>query len=169
MIERTPSATGGLLIKLHPRYIYFLVPLFVFFVSALGLGVIGKHWDSGYRLLAHVCHQKSERCLWICTRPMGLCARCTGVHLGVIASCATMMLQSRNRGGKVMLRLWVPPALLIPTAADVAFHNLTGVTSAPVTRLLAGFLYGSGCAIVLLILINSLLVIATDPGNWSER
>lgn len=36
-----------------------------------------------YKFDGYFCHQLPTKCFWIFQRPMGLCARCTGIYLGV--------------------------------------------------------------------------------------
>jgi len=41
--------------------------------------------DDRPALLKWTCHGAPERCLWIGSNPMPVCARCTGIYLGSVA------------------------------------------------------------------------------------
>jgi len=69
-----PRASGGLVI------VAVGVPILLVGLAA------GSSWEFGAglrALFADLCHQVPERCLTLADGPMGLCARCAGLYLGL--------------------------------------------------------------------------------------
>lgn len=65
--------------------------------AALLAGSLGAAAVPGFRgALATFCHQIVARSLCIDGRPMGLCARCTGIYLGIAATWAGIGVLARR-------------------------------------------------------------------------
>lgn len=58
-------------------------------------GLLGKADAVGYA----ICHRIDLRSFHIGDRPMPLCARCTGIYLGVVGAVACLALMGRTRAG----------------------------------------------------------------------
>lgn len=90
-----------------------------------------------YMLLAPLCHQARERSFLLLGFPLAVCARCTGIYLGVWLEALSALM------GKALLpsRRWTIVALG-PLVADVA-TELAGLRP-PLAwlRFLTGFLAG---------------------------
>jgi uncharacterized membrane protein len=72
-------------------------------------GILGKADALGYA----VCHRLDERSLHLANGdPLPLCARCSGMYLGVMVGLAFQALTARRRGGLPPMRVIVPLALL---------------------------------------------------------
>ena len=89
-----------------------------------------------YLLFQAVCHQQTERALWLAGGPMAVCARCFGIYAGAVLA--------------LLARLPVRPSTLAAAslllAADVASEWL-GLRSPWATgRLLVGLLAGATAA-----------------------
>lgn len=91
--------------------------------------------------LALLCHRKEERCLSFCGHKSLLCARCTGICSGLLASFLLYLYG-------VVLNVYVHPvfafALVLPMAID-GFSQLFGAReSTNSIRLITGFLFSLG-------------------------
>ena len=69
------------IILLFPILGGFLAPLFY----KLKLYRLSEFF---YHFFSLICHQLSTRSFWIAGAPMGICARCTGVYVGLF--CASL-------------------------------------------------------------------------------
>jgi uncharacterized membrane protein len=83
------------------QYRYAILGLAIF-VGLLALGVIfvpdlvvGGCWRVGYA----ICHQIRERSLLFGDLQLPLCARCTGIYLGVMTGFTFIRLRGRQRSG----------------------------------------------------------------------
>lgn len=81
-------------------------------------GVLGKADAVGYA----ICHRIEARSFHVHDRPLPLCARCTGIYLGVMAGLAVFAGSGRLRAGRL------PPvrvlAVLVPLGATYAIDGL---------------------------------------------
>ena len=77
-------------------------------------GVHGKLDAVGYA----VCHQIGERSFMVNGEPLPLCARCTGMYVGVMIGLAYFLLSSTLADGAAVFQVspvivaWTPVALL---------------------------------------------------------
>ncbi len=86
----------------HSRLTVFLV-----LIAALGIigawtvytqpGVLGKADAVGYA----ICHRIPERSFTAFDRQLPLCARCTGIYLGVMTGLGTFIASGRNRAARL--------------------------------------------------------------------
>ncbi|MCC7207291.1 MAG: DUF2085 domain-containing protein [Anaerolineae bacterium] len=60
-------------------------------------GVMGKAHAVGYA----ICHQIAERSFLIDSLPMPLCARCTGIYLGVAVGLGLALLRGRLKASRI--------------------------------------------------------------------
>ncbi len=136
----------------------WLVPLVVFSVAAAWLwftphGLLGKADAIGYA----VCHRIDARSFHIGDRQIPLCARCSGMYLGVLAGLGLQSLT--GRGGSFPRKIWLAfyAVLALLFAVDGVNSYLTFFAGVPslytpnnVLRLLTGT--GMGLAISAFIL-----------------
>lgn len=83
-------------------------------------GVLGKADAVGYA----ICHRIEERSFIVNDRPLPLCARCTGIYLGVMTGFAILAASARRRAG-----LMPPVRVLVILALFVVAMGLDGVNS----------------------------------------
>lgn len=108
-----------------PRWRTLLMSLSALIVAGLWLlgtppGVMGKATAIGYA----ICHQIVARSFLIEADPMPLCARCTGIYLGVAAALILALVRGRVRVGRVP-----PLPILLVFGVFVAFMGIDGVNS----------------------------------------
>jgi uncharacterized membrane protein len=83
-------------------------------------GVLGKADAIGYA----ICHQIADRSFQVDGHPLPLCARCTGIYLGVMTGFAILVLSDRRRSAEL------PPTRLIAIlAVFVVVMGLDGINS----------------------------------------
>ncbi|NDJ79153.1 MAG: DUF2085 domain-containing protein [Chloroflexi bacterium] len=75
-------------------------------------GVLGKADAVGYA----ICHRIEERTFHYHDRPLPLCARCTGIYLGVMTGLVTFAVRGRLRAARLP-RLPLIAVLLLPGVA----------------------------------------------------
>lgn len=73
-------------------------------------GVLGKADAVGYA----ICHRIDERSFIAFGRPLPLCARCTGIYLGVMTGLSVFVASGRSRAGYLPhWKLWIPLSLFV--------------------------------------------------------
>ncbi|MCZ7541494.1 MAG: DUF2085 domain-containing protein [Anaerolineae bacterium] len=140
-------------------------------------GILGKADALGYA----VCHRIVERSFHIHERPLPLCARCTGIYLGVWAGLGVFAARGRLRAARLP-RVRLLAAMLL----GVGLYGLDGLNSylslferyAPLyephntLRLLSGTTFGLALITIVWPVFNSLLWRApqdTPPvRSWGE-
>jgi uncharacterized membrane protein len=108
-----------------PRWLSALVAIsavLVLFVWALGTppGVLGKADAVGYA----ICHRIPARSFLINDAPMPLCARCTGIYLGVMTSFLVTAASGRTRASRLP-----PRSVAIALGLFVVIMGIDGVNS----------------------------------------
>ncbi len=71
-----------------------------------------------------ICHRLPDRSVVIAGRPLPLCARCTGIYLGVMGSLTVMTLLRRRRSAELPR-----PALLVTLVAFIGLMGIDGLNS----------------------------------------
>jgi len=102
--------------------------------------------DSGwapilYSCFAPLCHQRPDRSFYAFGYPWAVCARCSGIYLGILLG----LLAYPFRRGFDILRLPKLSALALvsaPIALDAAANILGFWNSGPLLRLATGLLWG---------------------------
>jgi len=121
-------------------------------------GLLGKADAMGYS----VCHQIGSHSFFLSDRRLPLCARCTGMHLGVFWGLAYQVWTGRKRGGMPPLKFAVILGLFLAAFAidgtNSYLHFFPGFNGLyePQNwlRLLTGTLLGLGIAAVLFPIFN---------------
>jgi uncharacterized membrane protein len=108
-----------------PRWLSFLVAVGAIVVIGLWMmgtptGVEGKANAIGYA----ICHRIEARSFLINGMPMPLCARCTGIYLGVMTSFLVIAAAGRTRVSRIP-----PIRVIIALAIFVAVMAFDGVNS----------------------------------------
>ncbi|NLK21660.1 MAG: DUF2085 domain-containing protein [Epulopiscium sp.] len=103
-----------------------------------------------------VCHQFPERSFFIQGTKMPLCARCTGIYLGMFLGFLYLYFRRRNKGNTPpsfqfligMILCWIP-MILDGVTSYMGFRETTNIT-----RLLTGFLFGVFIPVFIVLLKN---------------
>jgi uncharacterized membrane protein len=131
-------------------------------------GILGKADAIGYA----ICHRIAERSFFAHDHQLPLCARCTGIYLGVITGLLSFFGRGRSRAAKLP-----PVRLLLVMGGFVAFYGFDGINSyfsifefyTPVyqphntLRLLTGATFGLAMITVVWPIFNLVLWESTDP------
>lgn len=95
---------------------------------------------------SRICHQRPDRSFHVGAVPLPVCARCTGLYLGVPAGLALALWRSRSAGRASPMVERASRHLLIwaalPTLATVALEWVAGVAVPPLARLALAVLLG---------------------------
>ena len=112
-----------------------------------------------------ICHQRPERSFHVGAAPLPVCARCTGLHVGVALGLLGLLVTSTRWRARLReaSRAWQVRAALaavsLPTILSVALEQL-GAGSPRAARALAAAPLGAGIA----------LLVATAIEGWlAER
>ena len=108
-----------------PRRLAILVGIAAAVVLGLWLfgtpdGILGKAEAIGYA----ICHRIAARSFLINGMPMPLCARCTGIYLGVLSGLMLAFASGRGKATRLP-----PTRVIIALAAFVAVMGFDGVNS----------------------------------------
>jgi uncharacterized membrane protein len=123
------SDEANFLIVEPSRQISRRVPIFIALAAFMVLviwavgtppGILGKADAIGYA----ICHRIPERSFLINGAPMPLCARCTGIYLGVMISCLIAIASGRTRVSRLP-----PPSVAIVLGLFVVIMGIDGVNS----------------------------------------
>ena len=71
-----------------------------------------------YEALSRVCHQDFSRVLYLWDHPHGLCARCLGGYIGVLAGVAAVSLQQGKNREYFILAYAIGSTILIVAIVD---------------------------------------------------
>lgn len=129
-------------ILLAPVVLGILAPLFL---------KLQMYWASEniYHFLSAICHQASSRSFWIFGAPMGICARNTGIYMGLfLASCNSIL--NRKWQGRITIGFIFISPLLVEKAA------LSSFATTNIIRLIVGILAGFGIGLVLFYVFKEL-------------
>lgn len=129
-------------------------------------GILGKADAIGYA----VCHRIELRSFWIGDRPTPLCARCSGMYLGMLTGFIFQWVQGK-RGGLPPLRISIPLSIfLITFGVDGLNSYLHFFPQAPtlyqpsnLLRLATGSGLGLLVAVIFLPLFNQYFWTEPDP------
>jgi|GEM_PF-3837479 len=136
--------------------LFFLVPFSIFFYhywstrstmfpDYLSLGNMALAFLTGMLLIHHAlfkshylkmvfgCHGKAERCFRINGRPFTICARCSGMLVGVFMAFALTTFTTNA---------FIYLALGIPTILDGTIQNRSSYESTNPRRFITGLLFG---------------------------
>jgi uncharacterized membrane protein len=124
----------------------------------------GLFADEVYRFFSHVCHQASERSFHLAGFQLAVCARCTGLYLGIaLASCFYPLLRSLKQTDTLPC-VWLFAAAA-PMAIDFYLDSLSIWHNTQVSRFLTGILLG---AATMFYIIPGLLKLSTSY-RWRNK
>jgi len=129
-------------IMLVPVVLGILAPVFL---------KLQMYWasENTYHLLSAICHQASSRSFWISGAPMGICARCVGIYMGLfLASCSSIL----NR--KCQVRITVGLFFIFPLVIEKTALSSSATTN--IIRFIVGILAGFGIGFVLFYVFKEL-------------
>lgn len=129
------------------------IPAVILAASSLCSWAIAHGASMQWRLLFRLlCHGKPERCLELFGIAMPICARCTGIYLGMLAGLAAFVVLPLLRE-RVMRRFAY--AAVVPLAVD-GLTQLTGLRESTNTlRMLTGALAGLAFGLWILSAVES--------------
>jgi uncharacterized membrane protein len=108
-----------------------------------------------WTILAPLCHQKSERSLFLFGWQMGMCARCTAMFMAALVPGLVLFI----RPGLVLRRIVIYPAalgLMAPMMAEILFSIVFQSDFDIKVRMITGALYGAGAALFMIVLAQDL-------------
>ena len=126
------------------------IPGLILAASTLCAWLIAHGASMRWRLLFRfMCHGIPERCLVVFGVPMPICARCTGIYVGMLAGAAAAMILLGRRWA-MRLRERTVRIIALVAIAPLAIDGLTQLTGLRestnplrvVTGLIAGFAFG---------------------------
>ncbi len=129
-------------------------------------GILGKADAIGYA----VCHRIELRSFWIGERPTPLCARCSGMYLGMLTGFIFQWVQGR-RSALPPLRISIPLSIFLITFAVDGLNSYlhffpqapTLYTPSNLLRLASGSGLGMLVAVMFLPLFNQYFWTQPDP------
>jgi uncharacterized membrane protein len=120
------------------------IPAVILGAAAMTTAAISAGASMQWRLLFRLmCHGKPERCLELFDAPMPICARCTGIYLGLLAGLAAFRLARVVSEKAFRIAAFIA---LTPLAVD-GLTQLTGLRESTnelriATGLVAGLAFG---------------------------
>lgn len=99
-----------------------------------------------------VCHQNPQRTLFIAGIPLPLCARDTGIYLGIFIVLVYCLVRGRMKADAVpSTRISIVLALLmVPMMVDAVTSYISIRKTDNITRLVTGIFFGMSLAILLI-------------------
>lgn len=94
--------------------------------------------------LTPVCHRMPSRSFWLLGVPLGLCARCTGIYLGLMIG----LVISFRMQGRMIIPFCAVVALIILALLDGGVQHFQLYDSGNIARAMTGFAYGTGIALL---------------------
>ena len=95
-----------------------------------------------YQTFSHVCHQMPERSFYIEGQPYAVCARCTGLYVGLAFGALLYPLARSLRRRDTPARAWLIVAAA-PTIIDFALNFFGLWSNTHLSRLMTGALLGA--------------------------
>lgn len=120
------------------------IPTVILGASALCSWAIARGASMQWRLLFRMmCHGRLERCLELFDVPMPICARCTGIYLGLLAGLAAIPIIPllRERVMRIVAFIAVTPLALDGLTQLVGFRESVNPLRIA-TGLIAGLAFG---------------------------
>lgn len=108
-----------------------------------------------WTVLSPLCHQKSERSLFLFGWQMGICARCTAMFLAAVVPGLVLAV----RPGLALRRIVLYPVsvgLMAPMMAEILFTLVFQTDFDIKVRMVTGALYGAGAALFAIALAHDL-------------
>jgi uncharacterized membrane protein len=110
-------------------------------------------WNAVYSVGDRICHQKSERSLYLNGNEMPFCTRCTAIWLGLALGLGFMVLYAIELNEKFFIAIIFS---LLPLGIDGIGQLLGFWESTNVVRILTGLPAGMLCGVALGIIFDEL-------------
>ncbi|GEM_PF-3545379 len=128
-----------------------------------------RFWSLFYDLGALLCHQIESRCLMLSQTPLPVCARCTGIYLGVLTVFIWLMIRYGRRNRIPLSRSFF--GLLGILTAFMLADAATGITDDfNLWRFVSGYGFGFVCFAGVLSLYHKWMIrpeqITTQSFPW---
>jgi uncharacterized membrane protein len=117
------------------------------------IGEMSFPWNVVYSIGDRLCHQKSERSLFLNGNEMPFCTRCTAIWLGLAFGIGFMVLYTIDLNEKFFIAIIFS---LVPLGIDGIGQLLGFWESTNVIRILTGLLAGIICGVALGIIFDEL-------------
>jgi uncharacterized membrane protein len=131
----------------------FAIPVLAY----LGFDALSKHM---YDAMHYICGQIPSHSPYICGHQCGLCFRCTAIYGTMFLTTAIFVFAKKRLRG---IPWWMLGLLTLPMAWD-GFTQLFGLRESTTTlRLLTGALFGLGCILFTLPLVQKTLLESQAP------
>lgn len=131
----------------------FSIPVLAY----LGLDSLSKLM---YNAMHYICGQIPSHSPYICGHQCGLCFRCTAIYGMLLIMSAVFVFTKKRLQG---ISWWMLGLLTLPMAWDGITQLLGLRESTTVLRLITGALFGLGCALFTLPLVQKTLVESQMP------
>lgn len=106
--------------------------------------------ETVYQLLSAICHQAYSRSFWLDGVPIGICARCNGVYIGLFLASFGIIIKSEYINKYVFSLL-----LILPLAIEkIAFNSFLFSNT---TRFIIGIFASYGVGIILIPFFKELI------------
>lgn len=115
------------------------------------------NWKPIMRLL---CHQKEERCYWMCSEPLIVCSRCLGIYFGFLLTFIFLLISFGFFTRRVEFLLAV--LFLVPMGIDGVSQLFKFRESNNPLRFFTGYLAGFAVALVFYATVSRLLKIPSE-------
>jgi len=153
--------------KRYVPYFIFLIPVLAFctlifiapYTARLGEESSGYLMVSKfvYGIFHPICHQKPERSFFVFGYPMSVCARCTGIYIGMLILTILYPLAKRLNDNSTPSKYYLI-ASMIPMALDGGTQLLGMRESFNELRFITGFIFGGALIFYLIPVFNQLVL-----------
>jgi uncharacterized membrane protein len=101
------------------------------------------------KIFSYICHQKTERSFFIWNAPLAVCARCSGIYIGLLIGSLFYPLIRSYQDTNSPPRIYLIIAFL-PTTLDFSLGMLHILENTHFSRALTGLIAGIGLAFYLI-------------------
>ena len=153
--------------KRYVPYIIFIISILAFctlifiapYTARLGEESSGYLMVSKftYGIFHPICHQKPERSFFVFGYPLGVCARCTGIYLGMLILTILYPLAKCMNDNSTPSKYYLI-ASMIPMALDGGTQLLGMRESFNELRFITGFIFGGALIFYLIPVFNQLVL-----------
>lgn len=119
-------------------------------------------WDSVYSTGDRLCHQKTERSLFINGNQMPFCSRCTAIWLGLAIGLGFIVFFIIKLNEKFVFILI---AGIVPIGVDGVGQLLGFWESANLTRIITGLMVGIVCGVAIGVIIDEVREMVNSKKN----
>lgn len=103
------------------------------------------------------CHQRPERSFFVKGYQMPVCARCEGELIGILSAFVAIWF--------LRPPYWIMAVFMIPMIVDGLIQGLTKYESTNLRRLITGYLFGFGVAMIFLKICIQAVLLGISVGT----